>query len=113
MNIGIIGLGLMGGSFAKDVKKIHKHSIIYGSDKSDEHLKLSYELNLIDFKLDDSNLSKIDLLLISIPVDETIRILPEILDKVGDKTLVVDVGSTKSKICRSITRNIIIYTDHK
>ena len=103
MNIGIIGLGLMGGSFAKDVKKIDKHSIIYGSDKSDEHLKLSFELNLIDFKLDDSNLSKIDLLLISIPVDETIRILPEILDKVGDKTLVVDVGSTKSKICRSIT----------
>tara|TARA_B100001175_G_scaffold276728_1_gene252353 strand:- start:529 stop:1392 length:864 start_codon:yes stop_codon:yes gene_type:complete len=103
MNIGIIGLGLMGGSFAKDVKKIDKHSIIYGSDKSDQHLKLSFELNLIDFKLDDSNLSKIDLLLISIPVDETIRILPEILDKVGDKTLVVDVGSTKSKICRSIT----------
>lgn len=103
MNIGIIGLGLMGGSFAKDVKKIDKHSIIYGSDKSDEHLKLSFELNLIDFKLDDSNLSKIDLLLISIPVDETIRILPEILDKVGDNTLVVDVGSTKSKICRSIT----------
>lgn len=103
MNIGIIGLGLMGGSFAKDIKKIDKHSIIYGSDKSDEHLKLSFELNLIDFKLDDSNLSKIDLLLISIPVDETIRILPEILDKVGDNTLVVDVGSTKSKICRSIT----------
>jgi len=103
MNIGIIGLGLMGGSFAKDVKKIDKHSIIYGSDKSDQHLKLSFELNLIDFKLDDSNLSKIDLLLISIPVDETIRILPEILDKVGDNTLVVDVGSTKSKICRSIT----------
>ena len=103
MNIGIIGLGLMGGSFAKDVKKIDKHSIIYGSDKSDEHLKLSFELNLIDFKLDDSNLSKIDLLLISIPVDETIRILPEILDKVGDNTLVIDVGSTKSKICRSIT----------
>lgn len=103
MNIGIIGLGLMGGSFAKDVKKIDKHSIIYGSDKSDEHLKLSFELNLIDFKLDDSNLSKIDLLLISIPVDETIKILPEILDKVGDNTLVVDVGSTKSKICRSIT----------
>ena len=103
MNIGIIGLGLMGGSFAKDIKKIDKHSIIYGSDKSDEHLKLSFELNLIDFKLDDSNLSKIDLLLISIPVDETIKILPEILDKVGDNTLVVDVGSTKSKICRSIT----------
>ena len=35
MNIGIIGLGLMGGSFAKDIKKIDKQSIVYGADKSD------------------------------------------------------------------------------
>ena len=36
MNIGIIGLGLMGGSFAKDIKNIDKQFIIYGADKSDE-----------------------------------------------------------------------------
>ena len=102
MNIGIIGLGLMGGSFAKDIKKIDKQSIIYGADKSDEHIQLSFELNLIDFQLDDNNLSKMDFLLISIPVDETIKILPDILNKVGKNTLVLDLGSTKSKICRSI-----------
>jgi len=102
MNIGIIGLGLMGGSFAKDIKKIDKQSIIYGADKSDEHIQLSFELNLIDFQLDDNNLSKMDFLLISVPVDETIKILPDILNKVGKNTLVLDLGSTKSKICRSI-----------
>ena len=65
MNIGIIGLGLMGGSFALDIKERFKDFVIYGFDKSDEHLKLSFDLKLIDFKLDDDNISNIDLLLIS------------------------------------------------
>ena len=49
MNIGIIGLGLMGGSFALDVKERFKDFVIYGFDKSDEHLKLSFDLKLIDY----------------------------------------------------------------
>ena len=60
MNIGIIGLGLMGGSFALDVKETFKDFVIYGFDKSDEHLNLSFDLKLIDFKLDDDNISNID-----------------------------------------------------
>ena len=105
MNIGIIGLGLMGGSFALDVKERFKDFVIYGFDKSDEHLKLSFDLKLIDFKLDDDNISNIDLLLISVPVDETINILPNILDKVGENTLVVDLGSTKKPICDLVNSN--------
>ena len=105
MNIGIIGLGLMGGSFALDVKERFKDFVIYGFDKSDEHLKLSFDLKLIDFKLDDDNISNIDLLLISVPVDETINILPNILDKVGENTIVVDVGSTKLKICEGVSNH--------
>lgn len=105
MNIGIIGLGLMGGSFALDVKESFKDFVIYGFDKSDEHLKLSFDLKLIDFKLDDDNISNIDLLLISVPVDETINILPNILDKVGENTIVVDVGSTKLKICEGVSNH--------
>jgi len=64
---------------------------------------LSFDLKLIDFKLDDYNISKMDLLLISIPVDETIMILPNLLDKIGENTIVVDVGSTKLKICESVS----------
>ena len=105
MNIGIIGLGLMGGSFALDVKERFKDFVIYGFDKSDEHLKLSFDLKLIDFKLDDDNISNIDLLLISVPVDETINILPNILDKVGENTIVMDVGSTKLKICEGVSNH--------
>ena len=105
MNIGIVGLGLMGGSFSKDMKDLDKKSVIYGQDKSSQHLKSSFDLNLIDFKLDDNNISELDLILISVPVDETIKILPKILDKVSNNTIVVDVGSTKSKICKSIANH--------
>lgn len=103
MNIGIIGLGLMGGSFALDIRANFKEFVLYGFDKSNEHLKTSFDLNLIDYKLDDDNISKLDLLLISVPVDETIKILPEILNNVGENTLVIDVGSTKFQICKSVS----------
>ena len=103
MNIGIIGLGLMGGSFALDIRATFKEFVLYGFDKSNEHLKTSFDLNLIDYKLDDDNISKLDLLLISVPVDETIKILPEILNNVGENTLVIDVGSTKFQICKSVS----------
>ena len=103
MNIGIIGLGLMGGSFALDIRATFKEFVLYGFDKSNEHLKTSFDLNLIDYKLDDDNISKLDLLLISVPVDETVKILPEILNNVGENTLVIDVGSTKFQICKSVS----------
>ena len=66
---------------------------------------MSFDLKLIDFKLDDDNISNIDLLLISVPVDETINILPNILDKVGENTIVIDVGSTKLKICEGVSNH--------
>ena len=60
-------------------------------------------LKLIDGKLDDNNISDMDVVLISVPVDETVKILPEVLNKIGNKTLVIDVGSTKNQICKSVS----------
>ena len=67
---------------------------------------MSLKLKLIDGKLDDNNISDMDVVLISVPVDETVKILPEVLNKIGNKTLVIDVGSTKNQICKSVS-------DHK
>ena len=44
MKVGIIGLGLMGASFSKDFRAIYKDSIIYGLDKSNENLQVSFDL---------------------------------------------------------------------
>ena len=106
MKVGIIGLGLMGGSFSMDIKNIYKKSKIFGLDSSKSNYQMSMKLKLIEGKLDDNNISDMDVVLISVPVDETVKILPDVLNKIGNKTLVIDVGSTKNQICKSVS-------DHK
>ena len=83
MKVGIIGLGLMGGSFSMDIKNIYKKSKIFGLDSSNSNYQMSLKLKLIDGKLDDNNISDMDVVLISVPVDETVKILPDVLNKIG------------------------------
>ncbi len=101
MNISIIGPGLIGGSIALDLKNKGNH--IIGVDKNPGHLEQALQLGLIDVAMDmDSALEKSDTVILSIPVDGIIELLPEILDKINIKTTVIDVGSIKSNICKAI-----------
>jgi len=52
MKIGIVGLGLMGGSFALDIKSVYPNSKIYGSDISKKNQERAIELELIDEVID-------------------------------------------------------------
>ena len=99
MKIGIIGLGLMGGSFALDIKKPFPNSEIFGIDSSSKNLDEALELGLIDHKIDYKDLNKMDLILISVPVNNILGLIDKVIDVVGDNTLVFDVGSTKEPIC--------------
>ena len=101
-NIYVVGVGLIGGSLAKDIKNINPESIIYGIDKDDSTLDEAIEINLIDEIATLDNLENADLVIVSIPVDATVKLLPAILDKISDNTLVIDVGSTKKAICKSV-----------
>ncbi|RLJ67250.1 prephenate dehydrogenase [Lacinutrix venerupis] len=98
----IIGVGLIGGSLALDIKKKRPEATIYGIDNSEQHLLEALELNIIDNKAAIEDLDKADLVILSIPVDAAVELLPKVLDKVSDFGLVVDVGSTKLDICKVI-----------
>jgi prephenate dehydrogenase len=98
-NIYMIGVGLIGGSFAIDIKKNNPEVVIYGIDANENHLHEAQELSIIQHKATLDDLEKADLVIVSIPVDATVRLLPEILDKIADTTLVIDAGSTKEAIC--------------
>ena len=50
MKVGIIGLGLMGGSFSMDIKNIYRKSKIFGLDSSESNYQMSMKLKLIDGK---------------------------------------------------------------
>lgn len=65
MNIGIVGLGLIGGSFAKALKSRTGHSV-FGADLNDETMLLARISGAIDDKLSDENLKNMDLIFIAI-----------------------------------------------
>jgi prephenate dehydrogenase len=98
-NIFIIGVGLIGGSFALDIKKQNSSAIIYGIDKKESHLDESLALGVIDEKASFKELEKADLVIIAIPVDATLKVLPQVLNKISEDAIVFDAGSTKEDIC--------------
>lgn len=101
-NIYAIGVGLIGGSLAIDIKKNNPDVIIHGISRKDETLEKALELGLIDKKATLDDIANADLVIVSIPVDATVKLLPTILDKISDTGLVVDAGSTKEDICKVV-----------
>jgi prephenate dehydrogenase len=101
-NIYIIGVGLIGGSLAIDIKKNDPKVVIHGISRKETTLNEALSLNLIDKKATLDDIDKADLVIISIPVDATVKLLPTILDKIQETALVVDAGSTKVEICKAV-----------
>jgi prephenate dehydrogenase len=101
----IIGIGLIGGSMALDIKSIYDDAKVFGIDANEKHLDEAIQLGLIDEKASENDLINADLVLVSVPVDVGLLILPNILDKIGEQTLVFDVGSTKNPICEAIANH--------
>ena len=98
----IIGVGLIGGSFALAIKNRCPKAKLFGVDDNDAHLEEALRLNLIDQKATYEDLHHADLVILSIPVDSAVEELPKILDTISDHTLVMDVGSTKFPVCKTI-----------
>ncbi|WP_242082519.1 prephenate dehydrogenase [Aestuariivivens sediminis] len=97
-----IGVGLIGGSLAKDIKRIDPGVVIHGISRKDTTLNEALSLHLIDKKASLDDISNADLVIVSIPVDATVKLLPTILDRISDNALVIDAGSTKEAICKSV-----------
>ena len=105
MKVGIIGLGLIGSSLALKITEAYNDIKIYGEDISESNLKYTIENKIISNKLEEKDYSKLDILFVAIPVDQVLKVLSPILDKVGENTLVVDLGSTKKPICDLVNSN--------
>ncbi len=103
MNTTIIGLGLIGGSLAKDLRKSHFATHITGVENNPEHAKQALELGLVD-KIEplEKAVKNTDLVIIAIPVDKEVELLPRLLDLIGYNTTVTDMGSTKRVITETV-----------
>ena len=100
MNIFIIGTGLIGGSFALDIQQEYPEATIYGIDRNPIHLSEAKELGVIHKEASFEELSKADIVFVTIPVDIALSVLPMVLNAVHDDALVIDVGSTKEQVCK-------------
>ncbi len=102
-SVAIIGVGLIGGSWALALKKHFSDITILGVDNNQSHLEEALRLGLIDKAVDLDAAAQSDLVFVSIPVGAASGVLVSLLDKVGEHTLIMDAGSTKSALCQSIS----------
>lgn len=101
MVVGIVGLGLIGGSLSLSLKKRKFASKIIGVDKNKKHCKEAIELGFVDETCALNDLtSKVELVILAVPVDAARKILPNLLDTLGNKKVIIDMGSTKEGICK-------------
>ena len=102
MNIAIVGVGLIGGSVAIRLKETKFCSKIIGVDKSEKNLDKAKQIGFIDEAMTlEEAIKNCKVLILTIPVDAILQIVPQILDQVTDQ-VVIDMGSTKTNILNKI-----------
>ncbi len=103
MKTTIIGLGLIGGSLAKDLRKSKFATELIGVDANNEHAKQALEIGLVDrIETLEEAVKNTDIVIIAIPVDKELTVLPKVLDTIKSNTTVTDMGSTKRVIIETI-----------
>jgi len=106
IKVGIVGLGLMGGSLSLALKKHSKDYYFIGLDHNELHCKEALELGLVDeISASIETLKNCDIIFLSIPVDSIISVVKQ-LPTLTDRCTVIDLGSTKEKISLSIPTEI-------
>ena len=97
----VIGLGLIGGSMALELRKRCGYNI-WGIDTNTQNVEKAMSLGIIEKEADYKDIEKANLVIIAIPVDAIPAVVQKTLDYVGENTLVMDMGSVKENICLSI-----------
>jgi len=107
MKVTVIGLGLIGGSMALDLRKSGLATSLFGIDRNEANAAKALELGLVDKIISENDfLGQSDLVIVSIPVNATCALLPFMLDSIGPNTTVIDTGSTKNLICKSVLGHV-------
>lgn len=99
MQVGIIGIGLIGGSMAVDLKERGFADRVVGVEQDALHAAAAKDLGLVDEVVDyEECIRTSDIIVVAVPVSVAIRMIPDILDRIGEHQVVTDVCSTKERI---------------
>lgn len=103
--IAIVGTGLIGGSLALQLHEKKMASKLIGVDSDPDHASQALALELVDEILPlDQAIDASDVIILAIPVDAMLSLLPAILDRVSNQ-IVLDLGSTKKQLIDAVSRH--------
>src|SRR5881394_868462 len=101
--IGIVGLGLIGGSIALAARELWPTSLVIAVDHKDV-LETAMRLHAIDVAADDLIvLAEADIVILAAPVKQNVALLAELDEHVRQPAVVTDTGSTKREIVAAAT----------
>lgn len=104
MKAAIIGIGLIGGSFALSLREHALAQRVMGVDNDPQHAGKALEMGLVDELCSvDEAVEKADLIVLSVPVDAIPGIAIKLLNRIGPHQIVMDMGSTKEELCELIS----------
>ena len=100
--LAVVGLGLIGGSFARDVRRLGLARQIIGYDNNKAYLKEISSLNLVDYlaATPDEKLAEAELVLLAVPVKAFAEVLAQIRPHLSTSAIITDSGSVKSPLLK-------------
>jgi prephenate dehydrogenase len=96
--LAIVGVGLIGGSFALALKQAGAVREVLGVGRSPARLTVARELELIDGVADYAEAGQADCILLALPVGETAAVLRQLAPHLKPGAIITDVGSTKANV---------------
>ena len=101
--VGIIGIGLIGGSIAKALRSSAWASELIGIEANPAHAAKALSLRLVDEILPlEEAIERVDVFVCATPVDILVQIIPNVLDRLKPGQIVIEVGSTKTPVYEAL-----------
>ena len=106
MRVAVIGLGLIGGSFALALRAKGLAHDIVGVESNTKNADRALALGIVEEVLPlQEAICGTDLIAIAVPVDAIPQIAIKVLNKVEPNQIVIDMGSTKEELCEIVSRH--------
>ena len=100
--VGVIGLGLIGGSMALDLKRRGFAGKTLGVEKDQVAAEAARTIGLVDEVTDfEDCVRRSDIIVVAVPVGTAVKMVTRVLDIMGEGKIVIDVCSTKEQICNA------------
>ena len=106
MRVAVVGLGLIGGSFALALKDKSIASSVVGVEANAANAETALRLGLVEAVLPlNEAVEGADLVALAVPVDAIPQLAIKVLNRVTENQIVIDMGSTKEELCEIISQH--------